>query len=249
MTGSIVVLSGGMDSATALAVAREETTVLGALSFNYGQRHAKELHYAHEQAAAAGIRHDIVDLTSLGVLLDSALTSGGKDLEDRIEVPEGHYEADTMKATVVPNRNMIMFSIAAGVALSRGAETVWVGVHAGDHAVYPDCRSDFVDSMNDVFLEAMDEMSQPGHAVPALVAPFVHLSKDEIAVLGDRLGVNYALTWSCYKGGEIHCGKCGTCVERKEAFRLAGVIDPTKYEDPKFEIEAYDAEAAAIEAQ
>jgi 7-cyano-7-deazaguanine synthase len=244
MTGSLVVLSGGMDSATALAVAIEEGPVLGAISFNYGQRHSKELQFAYQQAEARGIRHDVIDLQSFGMNVRSALTSGGAQQDGSfsaslVEVPDGHYAEESMKATVVPNRNMVMFSIAAGIALSRGAESVWVGVHAGDHFVYPDCRPAFINAINLALETAMEDMQAPGHQVPQLITPFISLGKHDIAQIGYDLDVDYALTWSCYKGGENHCGRCGTCVERKEAFLLAEVHDPTVYDDPDFEIAAY----------
>jgi 7-cyano-7-deazaguanine synthase len=168
-----------------------------------------------------------------------------------IHVPDGHYAAETMKATVVPNRNMIMLSIAAGYAVSLKANFVAVGVHAGDHAVYPDCRPQFIQQM-EVALRTANEgfgafpipvggtMRQPDNWMGrATYAPFIFKGKHDIVTVGARLEVPYELTWSCYKGGDVHCGRCGTCVERKEAFRLARVKDPTQYEDASFEVEAY----------
>jgi 7-cyano-7-deazaguanine synthase len=140
------------------------------------------------------------------------------------EIPEGHYEDATMRQTVVPFRNGIMLAVAAGFAESAEAEGLVIAAHAGDHAVYPDCREDFMQAMGDAIRLGT-------YAEIALLRPFIDLRKEEIAARGAALGVNFAKTWSCYKGGEIHCGKCGTCVERREAFLLAGIEDPTEYED------------------
>jgi 7-cyano-7-deazaguanine synthase len=188
------------------------------VSFDYGQRHAKELGYAALAADRLGYRHTVVSLPH--VLLGSALTDGS------IEVPLGHYADETMRATVVPNRNAIMLSFATGLAVARGAEAVALGVHAGDHPIYPDCRPEFVQAMNHAL-----QLGTEGFAVPGfhLLAPFVKISKAAIVELGDFLDVPYGDTWSCYQGGDVHCGECGTCVERREAFVRAGVPDPTAY--------------------
>jgi 7-cyano-7-deazaguanine synthase len=152
----------------------------------------------------------------------------GSALTDDIEVPHGHYAAENMAVTVVPNRNAIMLSIAYGVAVARGARLVAAAVHAGDHYVYPDCRPQFVEAFDAMQRQAVEGFGDPDLR---LHAPFIHKSKAEIVEIGTSLGVPYEDTWSCYEGGEIHCGLCGTCTERKEAFQLAGVPDPTKYRE------------------
>jgi 7-cyano-7-deazaguanine synthase len=229
----VVVLSGGMDSATLLHLVMRHHMVPIAVSFNYGQKHGKELDYARQQVMTLSerthtrIEHKIIDVRSLTAHISkSALTSDAP-------VPEGHYAADNMKQTVVPNRNMIMMSIAAGIAVNENAVAVATGVHAGDHFVYPDCRPEFIAD-----LEATIKSGNEGFGHPALFvyAPFLHLGKHDIAQIGDVLGVDYSNTWSCYNGRELHCGVCGTCAERKEAFDLAGVVDPTMYEDTEVKV-------------
>lgn len=215
---AVCLLSGGMDSTTLLAATLNEGHDVVALSVCYGQRHVKELAAAAAIARHYEVPHIVVDLGEAlkPVLLGSALT-------DNVEVPEGHYAAENMKLTVVPNRNAILLSIAVAAAVSYGAEEVRFGAHAGDHAIYPDCREEFVSP----FSQAMQAGNQPPVRV---LGPFLHITKTGIVTLGTALGVPFGLTWSCYKGGERHCGKCGTCVERKEAFELSGVPDPTEYE-------------------
>lgn len=224
MDKAVVVLSGGMDSATALYEAKAQGYEVYAISFDYGQRHIKELDYAKKLSTVAGVaEHHIVDLTNITSLIDnSSLTNKS------IEVPEGHYAQENMKITVVPNRNMIMYAIAIGYAVNIKAKAIYVGVHAGDHAIYPDCRPEFIEELDKIAKIANDGFIEPDFKIEA---PFVNKTKADIAKLGTLLGVPYELTWSCYKGGEKHCGKCGTCVERKEAFVVAGVDDPTEYED------------------
>jgi 7-cyano-7-deazaguanine synthase len=218
---AVVSLSGGMDSATLLAHYVHLDYQPIAVSVDYGQRHRRELDSARLIAAHYGAGHVVLDLRSLGdQLTGSALT------DPTVEVPEGHYAWDTMKATVVPNRNMIIASALIGMGVSRKASVVALGMHAGDHAVYPDCRPEFIERLNN-----LARIANEGFDPPRVEAPFVDISKTEIARLGDRLGVPYALTWSCYQGGERHCGVCGTCYERREAFRDAGVTDPTEYLD------------------
>jgi 7-cyano-7-deazaguanine synthase len=224
---TLVVCSGGLDSVTLAHKVAAEQTLTRLVSFDYGQRHRKELASAQACAARLGVPHDIVDISSVGRLLTgSALTSGEA-------VPEGHYAEDTMRITVVPNRNAIMLAIAFGVAAAERAEAVAAAVHGGDHFIYPDCRPDFVESF-----ETMQRHALEGLASIALYTPFVRQSKADIVREGARLGVPFADTWSCYQGRERHCGRCGTCVERREAFHLAGVADPTQYEDPDYWIEA-----------
>ena len=222
MTKTLVVCSGGLDSITlAYKVARDPAReLLGLVSFDYGQRHKKELAFAAKAAAHFGVFHEIVDISPVGkVLTGSALT-------DDVTVPDGHYAEETMRITIVPNRNAIMLSIAYGLGAARGAQVVATAVHGGDHFIYPDCRPAFIES----FAE-MQNHALAGYADIALYTPYLQKSKADIAADGAALGVPFTDTWSCYKGGEIHCGRCGTCVERQEAFALAGVNDPTVYED------------------
>lgn len=217
---AVTLLSGGLDSTTCLSL------LLGhyghrqvlALSFDYGQRHrASELAAANRVARHYQVTHHIVNLSELTTLLgSSALTN------PQIAVPDGHYAEESMKITVVPNRNAIMLSIAFGIGKAAGAKVVYAGMHAGDHAIYPDCRPDFVNAFSNAMALAVE-------GTPYLVVPFLHMTKAEIVKHGAERGVPYKYTYSCYKGALLHCGKCGTCVERKEAFELAGVPDPTIY--------------------
>jgi 7-cyano-7-deazaguanine synthase len=213
----VVLCSGGMDSVTALYWARQRHEIAAVLSFDYGAKHNhREIPFAAEHARALGVRHQVITLDFVSRLFASALLRSGG------EIPDGHYEAATMTQTVVPFRNGIMLAIATGFAECRGAEALVIAAHGGDHAIYPDCREGFMRAMN----EAMHEGTYTGLA---LLRPFIGLNKAQIAAEGARLGVDYARTWSCYKGGEIHCGRCGTCVERREAFLFAGLPDPTVY--------------------
>lgn len=215
---TVVLCSGGMDSVTALYWARCEHTVVAALSFDYGAKHNHaEIPLAAEHARQAGIRHEVIRLDFVDRLFSSALLKSGG------AIPDGHYEAETMKQTVVPFRNAIMLSIACGVAESAGAEGLVIAAHGGDHSIYPDCREEFMRAMGDA-------MRHGTYAGVQLLRPFIAMRKGEIAVLGKNLGVDFARTWSCYKGGARHCGRCGTCVERREAFLEAGFADPTEYE-------------------
>ena len=221
MTVVVTTLSGGLDSATLAHELAAEGHDLIALSFDYGQRHAKEITYAARCAERLGAEHHVVDLRSVGALLTgSALTDPG------VDVPEGHYTDASMASTVVPNRNAIMLSVAVGVAVARGAEAVATAVHAGDHAIYPDCRPEFIEAIEHEARVANEGFIADDFQVRA---PFLHLNKDEIVRRGAALGVPFEETWSCYVGEELHCGRCGTCVERREAFELAGVADPTRY--------------------
>lgn len=213
----VVLLSGGMDSVTAFHAALREHEVVAGLSFDYGAKHhARELPMAAWHCEQAGIPHRIAPLAFVAEEFSSDLLARGG------EIPDGHYEEESMKRTVVPFRNGIMLSIAAGFAESRGASGVVIAAHAGDHAIYPDCREEF--------LAPMAEAIRAGtYAGIELLRPFVAMDKAAIASRGAELGVDFSRTWSCYKGGEVHCGTCGTCVERREAFLLAGVPDPTRY--------------------
>lgn len=214
---TLVLLSGGMDSTTALYRAMREHQVVGAVSFDYGSKHnVRELEQAAWHCEKLGLRHDIVTLPFINELFTSdLLQSGGA-------VPDGHYADENMKRTVVPFRNGIMLAIACGIAESRDAQGLVIAAHAGDHAIYPDCR--------EPFMKAMAEAMQAGtYAAIKLLRPFIAMDKTGIARLGHELGVDFSHTWSCYKGGDVHCGTCGTCVERREAFANAGLTDPTAY--------------------
>ncbi len=213
----VVLLSGGMDSVTSLYDAYETQHVVATVSFHYGSKHNdREIHFANWHAAQLGVPHLQVPLGFMASTFTSdLLTSGG-------EIPKGHYEEASMKRTVVPFRNGIMLSVAAGYAESIGAEGLVIAAHAGDHAIYPDCREKFLCSM-------AEAMRAGTYAEVKLLRPFVAMTKASIARLGSDLGVNFSKTWSCYVGGETHCGECGTCVERREAFQLAGIPDPTDY--------------------
>jgi len=213
----VVIYSGGMDSFTLLHMARAQGYQVHALSFDYGQRHVRELDCARRVCEQAGIPHQVIDIRALGaVMAGSALTSD-------VAVPEGHYEEDSMKATVVPNRNMILLSLATGYAVTAGASAVWYGAHGGDHAIYPDCRPEFV--------EKMDAVCRVANYQPvAIEAPFMAMDKSQILAEGLRLNLDYSQTWTCYNGRDRACGVCGSCVERLEAFAANGVSDPLRYE-------------------
>jgi 7-cyano-7-deazaguanine synthase len=213
----VVLCSGGMDSVTALHWAGREHSVAAAISFDYGAKHNhREIPFAAEHAGQLGVRHEVVRLDFVDRLFASDLLKGGG------AVPDGHYEAENMRRTVVPFRNAIMLSITCGVAESAQAEGVVIAAHGGDHAIYPDCREDF--------MRAMGEAMRLGtYAGVQLLRPFIALNKGQIAAKGAELGVDFSRTWSCYKGGARHCGTCGTCVERREAFLQAGLADPTEY--------------------
>lgn len=216
MARTALIYSGGVDSTVLLAHLLAEGREVHCLSVDYGQRHRRELEAARAICAHYGVDHRLADLRALAPLFGSNALTGG------VKVPEGHYEEESMKATVVPNRNMLLISVATAWAVSLRAESVAYGAHGGDHAIYPDCRPEFA--------EALDRAVRLAdwHEV-RLERPFVKMDKADIVRRGAELDVPFGLTWSCYVGGERHCGKCGTCVERKEAFRLAGVADPTDY--------------------
>ncbi|MDI1320603.1 MAG: 7-cyano-7-deazaguanine synthase QueC [bacterium] len=214
----VVLCSGGMDSVTALHWARWRHDVRVALSFDYGAKHNhREIPLAAAQAKLIGVPHQVIRLDFIGQLFASDLLKTGG------EIPEGHYADANMQRTVVPFRNGIMLAAATGLAESVGAEGLVIAAHTGDHTIYPDCREDFMKAMGDA-------MRCGTYAGVQLLRPFIAMAKAAIAAEGARLGVDFSQTWSCYKGGAIHCGKCGTCVERREAFLDAGVPDPTVYE-------------------
>lgn len=202
---------------TALYRARKEHEVVAVLGFDYGAKHNhRELPFAESHALQVGVRYEAIALDFVNRLFASDLLKSGG------EIPEGHYEAANMKQTVVPFRNAIMLSIACGFAESVEAEGLVIAAHGGDHAIYPDCREEFMQTMGDA-------MRLGTYAGIKLLRPFIAMTKAEIAAEGAQLGVDFARTWSCYQGVEIHCGKCGTCVERREAFLDAGLPDPTVY--------------------
>jgi len=213
-------MSGGIDSSTLAYYLKDKGHEVKALTFNYGQKHDNEIDAAAKICVEAEIPWKLVDISAVKYLLDSALTN------DKRKIPEGHYADKNMESTVVPNRNMIMLSIAAGYAKSIGFDYIAFAAHGGDHFIYPDCRPGFVDILTAAIRSAF------GHSddAPKLIAPFVDFDKTDIVRMGHMLKVPFKITWSCYKGRVKHCGKCGTCVERKEAFKLAKVSDPTKYE-------------------
>lgn len=211
---ALLVYSGGLDSTTLLYEYKDSIAL--AVSFYYGSKHnGREIACAVENCQRLGIKHMVIPLDFMGQYFKSSLLQGGGD------IPEGSYADDNMKSTVVPFRNGIMLSIAAGLAESYGLDTVMMANHSGDHAIYPDCRPEFVDA----FAKAVEAGTYEGIQ---LVSPYCNITKRDIALRGKELGVDYSLTYSCYKGGEKHCGKCGTCTERKEA--LEG-FDPTEYEE------------------
>lgn len=218
---ALVLLSGGLDSTTLLAsmLDKDPGRRIEALFINYGQRHIREAEASEAIAAHYGVPWYVLDLRGFGKLVSSALTS------DDIAVPHGHYAADNMAITVVPGRNATFLSAAAGVAESRDLDSLAVAMHAGDHTIYPDCRPEFV--------KAISVALWSGYQVE-VVAPLLYATKTDIAADAAKLGVPIAMSWSCYEGGEIHCGRCGTCVERLEAFVNAGVPDPTEYADREF---------------
>jgi 7-cyano-7-deazaguanine synthase len=214
---TVAIFSGGLDSTVLVEHLRQAGDEVLALSIDYGQRHRRELEFARVTAERLKIEWRLADLRSIKPLLaGSSLTSS------EVAVPHGHYAEESMKATVVPNRNMIMLAIAAGWALSQKCERIAYGAHAGDHAIYPDCRPEFVEAMRRA-------LSLADWQPLELYTPFLNFSKADIVREGARLVVDFAATWSCYEGGDVHCGQCGTCVERREAFALAGVPDPTTY--------------------
>lgn len=215
MKDALIIVSGGMDSITLLHEYKDEIAL--AITYDYGSNHAaNEIPFARLHCERLGIRHLVIPLEFMHQYFHSSLLEGAE------AIPEGHYADENMKSTVVPFRNGIMLSIACGIAESNGLKRVMIANHNGDHAIYPDCRDTFVQAMS----EAMRHGTYEGISI---FAPYTTISKSDIARHGKALGIDYTETWSCYKGGEKHCGKCGTCVERKEALRDAGIDDKTEY--------------------
>lgn len=216
MKDSVLIVSGGMDSITMLYEYSDRIAI--GLSFDYGSNHnAREIPFARLHCERLGIRHVVIGLDFMHRYFKSSLLEGAD------AIPEGHYAGDNMKSTVVPFRNGIMLAIAAGIAESNGLRHVMMANHGGDHAIYPDCRPEFVSA----FGAAVRAGTYEGITVEA---PYTDITKADIARRGRALGIDYSETWSCYKGGERHCGRCGTCVERREALAEAGIEDNTVYD-------------------
>jgi len=216
MKNSAIIVSGGMDSITLLYDHKDEIAL--GISFDYGSNHnAREIPFAKMHCERLGIKHITINLDFMHQYFKSSLLDGAE------AIPEGHYADDNMKSTVVPFRNGIMLAIAIGIAESNNLDQVFIANHGGDHTIYPDCRPEFIN--------AIDAAATAGtYNNVKVIAPYTKITKSDIARIGTRLGIDYAETWSCYKGGEVHCGKCGTCVERKEALAEAGIEDKTIYE-------------------
>ena len=213
----VVIFSGGMDSFTVLNRALKDGKEVYALTFDYGQKHVKEIACASKVCQQLGVAHKVIDISAINQIL------AGSSLTDDIEIPEGHYEAESMKSTVVPNRNMILLSLAVGYAVSVKASQVYYGAHSGDHAIYPDCRPEFVMKMNDVCKIANYEAVE-------IFSPYLTNNKSDILTDGLKMGLSYEDTWTCYNGREKACGKCGACQERLEAFADNNITDPLPYE-------------------
>lgn len=219
---AVIIFSGGVDSTTLLYDSLRKGYGVECLTFIYGQKHGREVESARRIAGGAGAPHRVIDLSPLsGIFSGSALTDASVDIP---EVPETAEHYDTLKTTIVPNRNAIFLSIAVGRAVSTGSDNVFFGAHNSDRGVYPDCREEFVESFQ------TSERLATANPGLNILAPFVFMDKSEIVTLGARLGVPFGETWSCYKGGDAHCGVCSSCRERKRAFIGAGVPDPTRYE-------------------
>ncbi len=216
MKNSVIIVSGGMDSITLLYDHKDEIAL--GISFDYGSNHnAREIPFAKMHCERLGIKHITINLDFMHQYFKSSLLDGAE------AIPERHYADDNMKSTVVPFRNGIMLSIAIGIAESNNLDQVFIANHGGDHTIYPDCRPEFIN--------AIDAAATAGtYNNVKVVAPYTKITKSDIARIGKKLGIDYTETWSCYKGGEVHCGKCGTCVERKEALAEAGIEDKTIYE-------------------
>lgn len=216
MKNSAIIVSGGMDSITLLYDHKDEIAL--GISFDYGSNHnAREIPFAKMHCERLGIKHITINLDFMHQYFKSSLLDGAE------AIPEGHYADDNMKSTVVPFRNGIMLAIAIGIAESNNLDQVFIANHGGDHTIYPDCRPEFIN--------AIDAAATAGtYNNVKVIAPYTKITKSDIARIGKRLGIDYAETWSCYKGGEVHCGKCGTCVERKEALAEAGIEEKTIYE-------------------
>ncbi len=214
---AIVLLSGGMDSVCALYDSMAKYEVVLSVSFDYGSKHnAKELPYAEHHSKLFNIEYIVIELSFMEQYFESSLLKGG------VDIPEGEYKESNMKQTVVPFRNGIMLSIAAGLAESRGCNVIVIGAHADDNTVYPDCREEFISAFSSAMVLGT-------YSKVKVYAPFINMNKTQIALRGKELDIDFSKTWSCYKGEEHHCGKCGTCVQRINAFKEAQISDPTTY--------------------
>jgi len=220
----VLIMSGGLDSTVLFYWFLRRNYLVRPVGFNYGQRHGRELTAAQRICTARGLHYEVIDLSAIRPFI-----GGSSQTSDNVAVPHGHYAEESMKQTVVPNRNMIMLSVAAGFAISLGYDAIAYGAHTGDHAIYPDCRYEFACAMRDALLIC-------DWSPIKLMTPFIGIDKSRIVKLGEDMGVPFDQTWSCYEGGAFHCGRCGTCVERKLAFSDAGVIDPTYYRNVKEEV-------------
>lgn len=217
MKHSVIIVSGGMDSITLLYQKKEEIAL--AISFDYGSNHnAREIPFAQMHCEQLGIKHITINLDFMHQYFKSSLLEGAD------AIPEGHYASDNMKSTVVPFRNGIMLSIAIGIAESNALDEVLIANHGGDHTIYPDCRPEFINAINNAAIQGTYNNVN-------VVAPYTNITKGEIAHIGAKLGIDYSQTWSCYKGEAQHCGKCGTCIERREALAEAGIVDTTVYSE------------------
>lgn len=215
MKDAVIIVSGGMDSITLLYDCQQQIAL--AVSFDYGSNHnKKEIPFARHHCEKLGIPHIVIDLKFMQQYFHSSL------LEGDYAVPTGDYAEGNMRSTVVPFRNGIMLSIAAGIAESNGLKKVMMANHGGDHSIYPDCRPEFVDAMDNAVMNGTYDNVR-------VLAPYTNMTKTDIARRGQELGIDYSQTWSCYRGGDVHCGECGTCRERKDAFKAIGAADPTEY--------------------
>lgn len=214
---AVVIFSGGIDSTVLVYDVKGLGYEACPITFYYGQKHAKELEMAHKTCERLGLKYKLVDVESLGKIAPSALTR-------EEEIPKAQYDEESMKQTVVPNRNMVFLSLATAYAIGIGASWVFFGAHGGDHALYPDCRPTFVKAMEQA-------ISLCDYSIVSLKTPYLYYTKADILRLGVELEVDYSLTWSCYEGGKLACGKCGTCRERLEAFREVNLEDPIEYKE------------------
>ena len=217
MKKAVVVYSGGMDSFTLLNYVISKGYEVSALSFDYGQRHNKELEIASHFCTKEYINHQIIDISNIKTLLK------GSALTDKISIPHGHYQDKKMEVTVVPNRNMIFLSLAIAYAISLNINKIYLGIHSGDYEIYYDCRPNFITKINEISKLIHKELVK-------VEVPFIDLDKEKILSKGIELGLDYSLTWSCYEGGDKSCGKCGACVERLEAFKNNSKQDPLEYQ-------------------
>ncbi|PRX31078.1 preQ(0) biosynthesis protein QueC [Orenia metallireducens] len=222
MKKAVVLLSGGLDSTTALYLAKSKGYEVYAISFNYGQRHDKELESAKKVAEVAGVKEHIIVETNMSAWGGSALT------DQRIDVPEGDEKRKEIPVTYVPARNMIFLSYAASYAEVVGAQDVFIGVSEVDYSGYVDCRQEFIDAMEEAINKGTVCGAEEGKPIK-IHAPFINMTKAEEIKLGMKLGVDYSQTWSCYRGEEQACGSCDSCVLRLKAFKEAGYDDPVIY--------------------